>query len=69
MNKILKIFIILIFFIATSCSEVFADTRNWIGVTSQAWNTASNWQGGAFPANGDDVVIDAANYPVGHSPI
>jgi hypothetical protein len=38
----------------------------WIGETSDDWNVASNWCGGALPTNATDVVIPAGVlfYPV-----
>jgi hypothetical protein len=38
-------------------------TRSWVGTTSTAYNTTTNWTGGVVPVNGDAVVIaaDAAN--------
>jgi hypothetical protein len=42
-----------------------ASTKQWIGVTSTSWNTASNWSPAGVPGPGDDVVINnVANDPV-----
>src|SRR4051812_25787866 len=31
---------------------------HWLGTTSTAWGTASNWQENAVPANGDVLFFD-----------
>ncbi|MCP4461090.1 MAG: hypothetical protein GY816_24180 [Cytophagales bacterium] len=41
---------------------VSAATVNWIGDVSSGWNDPNNWAGNTLFANGDDVVIDPANY-------
>lgn len=37
-------------------------TFTWIGNTSTIWATASNWQEGAVPSNGDHVIITDGPY-------
>ncbi len=34
--------------------------QNWTGAVSSDWNNSSNWS--AAPSNGNDIVIDPANY-------
>jgi len=34
--------------------------RVWVGTTSTAYNTTTNWQGGTVPVNGDSVTVAAA---------
>lgn len=34
--------------------------QNWTGAVSSDWNNAANWS--ATPANGDNIIIDPANY-------
>lgn len=40
--------------------------NNWLGITSDVWNTASNWSSGLVPDETVDVIIGggASNYPV-----
>ena len=44
---------------AAATSATLAATRTWIGGTgNQTWGTASNWQNGAVPQDGDTAVIN-----------
>ena len=44
---------------AAATSATLAATRTWIGGTgNQTWGTASNWQNGAVPQDGDTAVFN-----------
>jgi hypothetical protein len=45
---------------ATSVSNVFAATNNWVGGVSGDWNAASNWSRGTVPGLTDDVTVGSA---------
>jgi hypothetical protein len=42
------------------CSTGSLFGQNWTGAVDSDWNNTSNWS--AAPSNGDDIVIDPANY-------
>ena len=49
-------FLMAVFF--AGLSTVNASTFKWVGGTSSAWSTASNWDVGTVPTSSDDVIID-----------
>ncbi|TSJ39011.1 hypothetical protein [Fluviicola chungangensis] len=49
---------LLIFSLCCSIAPVFG--QNWTGAIDSDWNNPSNWS--TAPSNGDDIVIDPANY-------
>ncbi len=52
--------------IATLCISTLVATvcfsQTWEGDVSADWNDPLNWSGNTLPANGDNVVVDPANY-------
>ena len=49
--------LVFLLFIALACNS---EAQEWTGAISQDWNNPSNWT--IAPQNGDDIVIDPANY-------
>jgi hypothetical protein len=55
-------------YILTIISLLFAITDGqtanitWVGSTSNAWNTGSNWSSGTVPDSADNVTISSGTY-------
>lgn len=63
MKNIFKLFALSLSIVFTQSS--FAATWTWVGGTSNAWNTKSNWStssAAARPQAGDDVIINSGTF-------
>lgn len=60
LRPIVFIFALFVVFSLFSCKSAEAATRTWKGTTSTSWGTATNWNEGVIPANGDDLVFPAS---------